>query len=73
MNTNTEKDEKICWGWACKRNLIGESTFGLCPVCLNKYGSLVIGGISSLVSGLVLRNGSNVVKGVFEKIKLNKS
>jgi hypothetical protein len=73
MKTNTEKDEKVCWGWACKRNLIGESTFGLCLVCLNKYGSLVIGGISSLVSGLLFINGGKVAKGALDKIKLNKS
>ncbi len=71
MKSNTEKDEKVCW--ACKRILIGESKFGLCPSCLNEYGSLVIGSIISIGSGLVLRNGSKVVKGVFEKIKLNKS
>lgn len=32
-----ENDEKTCW--ACKRVLIGESKLGLCPDCLNKYGT----------------------------------
>jgi hypothetical protein len=75
MKTNTEKDEKICR--ACKRTLVGGSKFGLCPSCLNKYGSpvaaLLIVGITSLggmVVSMVLKNGGKVAKGAFAVIKL---
>ena len=30
-------ENKKCW--ACKRTLVGDSKLGLCPDCLNKYGS----------------------------------
>lgn len=33
----TDKEEKICW--ACKRTLVEESKLGLCPDCVNKYGT----------------------------------
>ena len=33
-----ENDEKTCR--VCKRVLIGESKLGLCPDCLNKYGTI---------------------------------
>lgn len=31
-------ESKKCW--ACKRTLMGDSKMGLCPDCLNKYGSI---------------------------------
>lgn len=77
MKTNAEKDEKICW--ACKRTLVGENKFGLCPNCLNKYGSPVaalgIVGITSLgglVVGMVWKNGGKFAKGAIDIIKLIK-
>ncbi|OPZ87167.1 MAG: hypothetical protein BWY74_03460 [Firmicutes bacterium ADurb.Bin419] len=35
----TDKEEKICW--ACRRILVEESKLGLCPDCVNKYGTPV--------------------------------
>jgi hypothetical protein len=77
MKTNTEKDEKICRNWMCKRTLVGESKSGLCPDCINTYGSMAavivaigIGGIIKLGRGWVLKNGGKVAKGAFGVIKL---
>ena len=74
MKTNTEKDEKICL--ACKRILIGESKLGLCPDCLNKYGSvgvtLGLGGIAFLWNE-VWKNRGNIAKSAIDVIKLIKS
>jgi hypothetical protein len=71
MKTNTDKDEKICW--KCKRILVGGGKLGLCPDCLNKYGSwmaaISIGSILSLGSRWVLKNGGKVAKGAFDLIK----
>ncbi len=54
---------KTCW--ACKRTLISESKLGLCPNCMNKYGSpaatvLILGagyGVSVLA-----KNGDKILK-----------
>ena len=56
-------ENKKCW--ACKRTLVGDSKLGLCPDCLNKYGSpaaavLAVGatvGVRHLV-----KNGGKIVK-----------
>lgn len=56
-------ENKKCW--ACKRTLAGDSKLGLCPDCLNKYGSpaaavLAVGatvGVRQLV-----KNGGKIVK-----------
>lgn len=37
MKKKTDKEEKECW--ACKRTLVEESKLGLCPDCVNKYGT----------------------------------
>lgn len=37
MKKKIDKEEKICW--ACKRTLAEESKLGLCPDCVNKYGT----------------------------------
>ena len=78
METNTEKDEEVCR--MCKRTLVGESQFGLCPNCINKYGSplavigsIGIGRILYLGRGWAMKNGGKVVKGAIEAIKLIKS
>ena len=72
MKTDTEKDEKICR--ACKRILVGESKLGLCPDCLNKYGSPVaaisIGSILSLGGRWVFKNGGKFAKRAFDVIRL---
>ena len=74
MNTDTEKDEKICR--ACKRILVGGSKFGLCPDCLNKYGSPVVA-ISSVgiltLGRWVLKNSGKFAKHAFDAIRLIKS
>ena len=78
MKTNTEKDEEICL--VCKRTLVGENKFGLCPKCINDYGSplaaigtIGIGGILYFGKGWVMKNGGKVVKGAIDVIKLIKS
>ncbi len=74
MKTSVEKDEEVCL--KCKRTLVGESKFGLCPVCFNKYGSPVaglFGGILSLGSAWVLKNRGKIVKGAIDVIKHIKS
>jgi len=74
MKANTEKDEKICW--ACKRILVGGSTIGLCPDCLNNYGTkaakIGIGGLG-LLGIMVWKNGGEILKGAIDGIKGNKS
>ena len=57
MEINTEKGEKICR--VCKKTLIGESKFGLCPVCFNKYGSIIVGTIGTIgITGIfIFRQG----------------
>ena len=40
MKKKTDKEEKICW--ACKRILVEESKIGLCPDCVNKFGTPVV-------------------------------
>lgn len=37
MKKITDKEGKICW--ACKRTLVEDSKLGLCPNCVNKFGS----------------------------------
>ena len=78
METNTEKDEKICR--VCKKTLVGESKSGLCPVCFNKIGSPAAGigavgiaGILYLGKGWAMKNGGKIVKGAIDAIKLIKS
>ncbi len=73
MRANNEKDEKICW--ACKRILVGGGKFGLCPDCLNKYGSpaATIGIVGmGLLGRKILKNGGKIAKGAIDIIKLIK-
>ncbi|MDO5138006.1 MAG: hypothetical protein Q4D71_06030 [Oscillospiraceae bacterium] len=37
-------ENKKCW--ACKRILVGESKTGLCPDCINKYGTPIAGALA---------------------------
>lgn len=63
-------ENKKCW--ACKRTLVGDSKLGLCPDCLNKYGSpaaavFVAGGaigIKQLAknSGKIIKVASNIIR-----------
>ena len=76
MKTNgkTEKDKKACW--ACKRALVGESKLGLCPDCINKYGTpaAVLGVFGLGILGKkALKNGGKIAKGMIDVIKYIKS
>lgn len=48
-----EKEEKTCW--ACKRKFTGKSVMGLCPDCVNKFGTTVAG-LGIVVFGLIGKN-----------------
>lgn len=62
-------ENKKCW--ACKRTLIGDSKMGLCPGCINKYGS--VGAVAALglaVGGRQLvRHGGKIIKGATKIIR----
>ena len=68
-----EKKVKTCW--ACKTIIIGESKLGLCPKCVNKYGSA---GAAAIAFGTgigvkyVIKNKDRVIKAVAEGIKIVK-
>ena len=67
-------NEKTCW--ACKRILIGDSKLGLCPDCLNKYGSPAAAvGIAGLAVGgrFLLKNSGKIIKAVAKGIKIFKA
>ncbi len=56
-------ENKKCW--ACKRTLIGDSKTGLCPDCLNKYGTpvaavLAIGSATGVMQ--LVKNGEKILK-----------
>lgn len=64
------KENKKCW--ACKRTLIGDSKMGLCPDCINKYGSV---GAAVAVLGLavggrqLVKHGGKIIKGATKIIR----
>lgn len=67
-------NEKTCW--ACKRILIGDSKLGLCPDCLNKYGSPAAAvGIAGLAVGgrFLLKNSGKIIKAVSKGVKIFKA
>lgn len=70
MKVNEENEKKVCR--ACKRILDEESKFGMCPTCINKYGTpaaaLGVAGLA-LVGKKVFKNSGKIVKGVFNVIK----
>jgi len=69
MKKKTDKDEKICW--ACKRTLVEESKLGLCPDCVNKYGTSAAVFVAlgfSLLTKQALKHGGKAVKGVAKVI-----
>lgn len=60
-----EKNEKTCW--ACKRIIIGDSKLGLCPDCLNKYGSpaAAAGALGLAIGGrYLIKNSGKIIKGI---------
>lgn len=63
-----KNNEKKCW--ACKRILLTESKTGLCPDCINKYGSPVAAMAALGVSvgiGVLIKNAPKLVKGLLKK------
>lgn len=58
--------------WACKRTLVDDSKMGLCPDCINKYGSI---GTTAAVVGLavcgrqLVKNGRKIIKVPFQITK----
>lgn len=70
-NNDKKQDEKICW--ACKRVITGKSTFGLCPNCVNKYGTpaACVVAIGIGVGGKKLLKNSGKIINVAVKIAKN--
>lgn len=60
-----KKNEKNCW--ACKRILLTESKTGLCPECLNKYGSPAAIITALGVVALAKKYAPNLIKGLLKK------
>ena len=70
MKKKTYKEEKICW--ACKRILVEESKLGLCPDCINKYGTpaAAAGALGlGLISRQALKHSEKAVKFVANAIR----
>ena len=56
-------ENKKCW--ACKRTLVGNSKMGLCPNCINTYGSVgaAVAAFGLAVGGRQLvKNGGKIIK-----------
>lgn len=70
MKKKIDKEEKICW--ACKRTLVEESKLGLCPDCVNKYGTqaAAAGALGLVVLGKkALKHSGKAVKVVTNVIR----
>lgn len=72
-----DNNEKKCW--ACKRVLIGQSTLGLCPDCVNKYGTPTALFSTGLVgvgirygAKLIRKNGDKILSGLITGLKILK-
>ena len=65
-----ENNENTCW--ACKRILVGNSKLGLCPDCMNKYGSAAstvgVFGICGIIRFLI-KNSDKALKIVAKGIE----
>lgn len=65
-----QKNEKTCW--ACHRVIVGKSVMGLCPNCVNKYGTpaaaVAILGIG-FGGRYLVKNGGKIVKTAAEIAK----
>lgn len=56
-------ENKKCW--ACQRTLVGDSKLGLCPDCMNKYGSPAAAALALGVGiGVrqIIKNGDKIIK-----------
>ena len=59
MAANNEKRCRVC-----KRILVGDSKLGVCPDCINKYGTPLValtatGGL--IVIGFAVKNGKKII------------
>lgn len=64
------EENKKCW--ACKRTLVGDSKMGLCPGCINEYGSVVgVVAVFGLVVGgrQLVKHGGRIIKVATKIIK----
>ncbi len=70
MPKENEDVMRVCW--ACKTILVEDSKLGLCPKCVNRYGSPVAG---VLLFGLGLagrqlwKNGGKIIKAAVDIAK----
>lgn len=63
-------ENKKCW--ACKRTLVGDSKMGLCPGCINKYGSAgaTVAALGLAVGGRqIVKHGGKIIKVATKIIK----
>lgn len=63
-------ENKKCW--RCKRTLVGNSKIGLCPDCINKYGSVgaAFAALGVAVGGKQLtKHGGKIIKAATKIIK----
>ena len=68
MKNMEKNNEKKCW--ACKRILLTESKTGLCPDCINKYGSpaaAVAALAGSIGIGFLLKKAPKWIGGLLKK------
>lgn len=63
-----EKNKKC---WACKRTLVGDSKMGLCPGCINDYGSIGAAAALGLAVGgrQLVKHGGKIIKVATKIIK----
>ena len=69
MKTSS-KDEKSCR--SCNRVIVGESKMGLCSVCKNKYGTVVVvvgGAVLTVGLRCVSKNSDKIIKVLANAIK----
>lgn len=67
-------NEKKCW--ACHRVIIGKDTLGLCPDCVNKYGTptAAVAALGLVVGGRYLvKNGGKILKAASKAVKIFKA
>lgn len=53
----------------CKRTLVGDSKMGLCPDCINKYGSggATVAGLALVVGcKQLVKHGGKIIKATFK-------
>lgn len=60
-----KNNEKKCW--ACKRILLTDSKTGLCPECLNKYGSPAATIFATVGVGALVKYAPKLIKGLLKK------